>query len=322
MNPFISFCLYVAARIYVHAFKKRPDDLPTRNSLDFLLNAMQAIRKKNALTESFLVQLMVDLEGSEMDNPLNNSRFSFSLKTEAFRETTGCRIFGVDETQPSAADSSGPSQTTHSAPFGIGHFPSNQYSMPTFSVPTREHRTPQQHIRRSNAPPTQLQGLLSGQGWGEKFPGGPEGEAMNSHNMFDTEMSPDHTSDWGNSLSNHPTPTNSNNSSSNTSYSPPHIEDTESTHTSTGPSAAATGFLHPSTSFAGYTPPANAQYHLPIPAGSADSNYVIPPGWEIGPGGVVPSASTGLSPIGESGWTQMLEGMGWDGSALGAGEVL
>lgn len=76
----MSFCLYVAARIYVHTFKKRPDDLPTRSNLEFLLNAMQAQRKKNPLSESFLVQLMVDLDGCGLENPLNNLRFSFGLK--------------------------------------------------------------------------------------------------------------------------------------------------------------------------------------------------------------------------------------------------
>ena len=80
MNPFISFCLYVAARIYVQVYKKQPDDQSIYNNLESLLNAMQAIRKRNPLTESFLVQLMVDLEGTGFDTPLNNSRFSFALK--------------------------------------------------------------------------------------------------------------------------------------------------------------------------------------------------------------------------------------------------
>ena len=75
MNPFISFCLYVAARIFIQAYKKGSREEATRDNLQFLLNAMQAIRKKNPLTESFLVQLMVDLEGTDLDTPSNNSRF-------------------------------------------------------------------------------------------------------------------------------------------------------------------------------------------------------------------------------------------------------
>lgn len=62
MNPFISFCLYVAARVFVQYLKSRPRDTQVRASLQFLLTAMAAIKRKNPLTESFLVQLDVDLE--------------------------------------------------------------------------------------------------------------------------------------------------------------------------------------------------------------------------------------------------------------------
>lgn len=37
------------------------------SSLQFLLAAMHALKKKNPLTESFLVQLDVDLEGMNID---------------------------------------------------------------------------------------------------------------------------------------------------------------------------------------------------------------------------------------------------------------
>ncbi|KAI1824234.1 fungal-specific transcription factor domain-containing protein [Xylaria intraflava] len=62
MNPFVSFCLYVSARVFVQYLKSRPDDGQTADSLRFLLTAMNALKKKNPLTESFLVQLDVDLE--------------------------------------------------------------------------------------------------------------------------------------------------------------------------------------------------------------------------------------------------------------------
>lgn len=86
--------------------KSRPDDSQTVDSLRFLLAAMGALKRRNPLTESFLVQLDVDLEalgaripklraafprstlGVSLD-PLSNTRilrltvpFSFS-KTEA-----------------------------------------------------------------------------------------------------------------------------------------------------------------------------------------------------------------------------------------------
>ncbi len=67
MNPFISFCLYVAARVFVQYLKSRAKDTQIRTSLQFLLSAMNAVKKKNPLTESFLVQLDVDLEGAGID---------------------------------------------------------------------------------------------------------------------------------------------------------------------------------------------------------------------------------------------------------------
>lgn len=62
MNPFISFCLYVAARVFVQYLKSRPEDNQAGDSLRFLLSAMNVLKRKNPLTESFLIQLDVDLE--------------------------------------------------------------------------------------------------------------------------------------------------------------------------------------------------------------------------------------------------------------------
>lgn len=64
MNPFLSFCVYVAARVFVQYLKTRPKDQQMNSSLQFLLQAMQALRRKNPLTESFLVQLDLDLESA------------------------------------------------------------------------------------------------------------------------------------------------------------------------------------------------------------------------------------------------------------------
>jgi hypothetical protein len=62
MNPFISFCLYVSARVFVQYLKSKPEDDQTADSLRFLLSAMNALKRRNQLTESFLVQLDVDFE--------------------------------------------------------------------------------------------------------------------------------------------------------------------------------------------------------------------------------------------------------------------
>jgi len=73
MNPFISFCVYVAARVFVQYLKTRPNDQQMGASLQFLLQAMQALRRKNPLTESFLVQLQLDLESAGIQGLAQNS---------------------------------------------------------------------------------------------------------------------------------------------------------------------------------------------------------------------------------------------------------
>jgi hypothetical protein len=73
MNPFISFCVYVAARVFVQYLKTRPKDQQMSSSLQFLLQAMHALRRKNPLTDSFLVQLDLDLESAGIENMGRNS---------------------------------------------------------------------------------------------------------------------------------------------------------------------------------------------------------------------------------------------------------
>ena len=76
MNPFIAFCLYVAARVFVQYLKKMPNDQEVRQSLEFLLAAMRVIQGKNPLTESFIVQLKMDIEGSGLNILVENLDYS------------------------------------------------------------------------------------------------------------------------------------------------------------------------------------------------------------------------------------------------------
>ncbi|RLM00469.1 hypothetical protein CFD26_107368 [Aspergillus turcosus] len=64
MNPFMSFCVYVAARVFVQYLQSRPDDSAARSSLQFFFSVLDALKNKNPMTESFLVQLDVDIEGT------------------------------------------------------------------------------------------------------------------------------------------------------------------------------------------------------------------------------------------------------------------
>jgi len=108
MNPFISFCLYVSARVFVQYLKSRPDDSQTADSLRFLLSAMNALKRRNPLTESFLVQLDVDLEAlatripklrsafpRSSDSPGSPARLPPGLQAHARRHPMGGEKHGV-----------------------------------------------------------------------------------------------------------------------------------------------------------------------------------------------------------------------------------
>lgn len=69
MNPFMSFCLYVAARVFIQYLRARRNDARFQSSLLFVLNAMNAMKKKNALNEAFLAQLDVEMEACNLPRP-------------------------------------------------------------------------------------------------------------------------------------------------------------------------------------------------------------------------------------------------------------
>ncbi|WQF85091.1 hypothetical protein CDEST_10105 [Colletotrichum destructivum] len=89
MNPFISFCLYVAARVFVQYLKSRPEDSQTADSLRFLLSAMNALKRRNPLTESFLVQLDVDLEALAIRIPKLKTAFPRSGESPGLKTGGG-----------------------------------------------------------------------------------------------------------------------------------------------------------------------------------------------------------------------------------------
>ena len=88
----MAFCLYVASRVFVQFLKKSPDDQEIRASLEFLLTAMSALRRKNPLTESFMVQLNLDIEGSGLDILLHNPDFFSSLAQSDKVRGSNCRL--------------------------------------------------------------------------------------------------------------------------------------------------------------------------------------------------------------------------------------
>ncbi|KKZ68457.1 hypothetical protein EMCG_05916 [[Emmonsia] crescens] len=80
INPFVAFCLYLACRVFVLYLKCRPEDGSAHSSLQFLLTAMNILKHKNPLTESFLMQLDADLEGINFDSKSRTSKPSFGVR--------------------------------------------------------------------------------------------------------------------------------------------------------------------------------------------------------------------------------------------------
>ena len=69
MNPFVPFCLYVAARALIQYASMQPNDDNARSSVKFLLSAIAVMKPTNPLADSFLVQLDIELEGIGLDAP-------------------------------------------------------------------------------------------------------------------------------------------------------------------------------------------------------------------------------------------------------------
>ncbi|KAH8163744.1 hypothetical protein CIB48_g4486 [Xylaria polymorpha] len=165
MNPFISFCLYVAARVFVQYLKSRPDDCQTADSLRFLLAAMNALKKKNPLTESFLVQLDVDLEALGLRIPKLKSAFPRSTDSptpgmnntnlhtrpegspnnngprngvEAIFEDQGCNYLAYEKRNPITAPElveperqNQGNERSHANPFGTQQWYSGEQQIPS-----------------------------------------------------------------------------------------------------------------------------------------------------------------------------------------------
>lgn len=335
MNPFISFCLYVAARVFVQYLKSRPEDSQTGDSLRFLLSAMNALKKKNPLTESFLVQLDVDLEGLGMRNPKYKSVFAYSddslgiasAKPPKIGQSSDGPPHGilgndcnfmrlardvpvVDEASPTRTNSqSEPASATRTDSFANGR---GNWDNPASGSGPDVQRT-LQGLALGDIPNNPYS-LDRGPGTG----GYVNSEASASN---DTGLSPDTTQ----STSNRPTPNSSTTSDSRPNLQPGHGSGSASFETSP---AASGGARLPATdgrsmssffanqpdysgiSSTGMTPDSNA-FVMPETPGRG---FDVPPGWEMS------QQSTGLTPVGEGVFRQLMGlgpmdpmDIGWEG---------
>ena len=192
--------------------------------------------------------------------------------------------------------------------------PPPQYNVSSFNVPTRE----RQYSQSANPyGPGHPSGVMMRQGFSRIH----DGYVMNSARPFEMEIASDCASDRQNSLSGHPTPVPSHHSS-NTSYSPTNIEDPE--HAGhhdpiVGTRHHTANFYNPPNTFNGFPAPIDPRFQTN--SGPNPGGYGIPHGWDVSPDGIVlPSVTTGMSPMGEPGWSNMLDNLSWDAGQI-PGEV-
>jgi hypothetical protein len=227
MNPFIAFCLYVAARVFVQYLKAHRDDATITSSLQFLLAAMQALKSKNPLTESFLVQLDVDLEGSDLRVPATKGGQP-SIPLRACTDKTMYMPVSVNDRNCTPLLDIRPLEereqpTDNQGRPGVSTSPSGQ--LMDFSTMHYQQGQGQVHLgdfpHRSKESPRPI---ASGATFSASCPYGEPAGLMDVDISFENTNSQRFPSQ---SNSGHPTPSISSNnaSSSQTSFSPPRPED-------------------------------------------------------------------------------------------------
>ncbi|PYH58087.1 putative C6 transcription factor Prf [Aspergillus niger CBS 101883] len=78
MDPFMAFCIYVAARVFIQYLKFRPNDSAARSSLQFAFSALDVLKQKNPLAESFVIQLEFDIGGTAFGDVRTPKRMCFA----------------------------------------------------------------------------------------------------------------------------------------------------------------------------------------------------------------------------------------------------
>ncbi|CAG7957386.1 unnamed protein product [Penicillium salamii] len=212
LNPFMSFCLYIAARVFVQYLKSRPEDSSVQSSLQFLVSALNAMKGKNPLTESFLVQLDVDLDGTgirALDDRNISKNAAHSMLSYCNDNVECSPLSNLRQTQGAPAEE--PSQRNTNRP-------TRQVPNPAGTATSLPSRHKESTIHSADGLP------FTGDGNRHPFDQTPvqniEQNGPGAIVDMDLDFSPDfgNLSDRNNPPSDHPTPSTLN-SSSNTSYS-------------------------------------------------------------------------------------------------------
>ncbi|KAE8375117.1 fungal-specific transcription factor domain-containing protein [Aspergillus bertholletiae] len=133
LNPFMSYSVYVAARVFVQYLKSRPDDSAARSSLGFVFAALDAMKNKNPLTESFLVQLDVDIEGTPFRDIRQAKRPRITNKVPNKQGCGFTPLVPLDQQQKQQS-------AIEEEPTGLSAGPQQQYYTPS-SLTSREEQS-------------------------------------------------------------------------------------------------------------------------------------------------------------------------------------
>ncbi|KAK3708906.1 hypothetical protein LTR37_011236 [Vermiconidia calcicola] len=334
MNPFISFCLYVSARVFVQYLKSRPKDAQIWSSLKFLLQAMQAIKRKNPLTESFLVQLDVDLEGAGLEDGRAFRNQLSSKDATAASRSEGCPMEQLHLDKVPTYGDLGVASFTNPNSEGLAAFPSSNSGtsvtnptssaqQPTFDFSNMEEMTGNSNVGFiASSTQFELPNRPAGQSPSSNQGSNQGSNMYRSPQSFNPEMdiSPDASS------GDHLTPNSSTQShqnlsahTSHTGYSPPNMNQYGSS--SNDPGRVTGLFDRNATSY-------STDFDMHNFSASAMDNqqqgFVLPSNWGSGGTGLTPGP-TGFTPgasgmndmmgMSDADWSQMIDNMnvaGWD----------
>lgn len=72
MNSWVAFNLYIATGVLIEGCHSPETWQESRDNLDFLLTALQAIGRKYFVTQAFIAQLKIDLESAGISSPFGD----------------------------------------------------------------------------------------------------------------------------------------------------------------------------------------------------------------------------------------------------------
>lgn len=292
-----------------------------RTSLTFLLSAMHAIKRKNPLTESFLVQLDVDLESAGLEDT-KSLRAQINKRPQQATKTSACANMGIPPSGSQEAGQqgiptfgdNGLGAYNHPRPIPNGTNSANTYNVNNIDMTQNGFMDMLPNVNQFDLPRRE-----------QRTPGSSHNSMHDSNNSNlnrDMDTSPD------GSGGDQQTPNSQQNQSShtsNTAYSPLNMQDFPNSNNGQRPNnntiSAEQNFFNIDPNDPSAFLSTNFDMHSfpPNPFDTQQPGFVLPQqkwdGENLGFGG----ASTGMTPgadmmaMSDAEWNQVMEGLGdWE----------